>query len=87
MAQIKVTDEWMSDEAGKTGIIRLGDKEKLVGGHAVVIVSFDAANASIKFANSWGVGWGVNGFGWISGADAQRVLDAMWAIDVPSERP
>lgn len=87
LAEVNVTDEWMSDEAGKTGIIRLGDKETLIGGHAVVIVSFDAANASIKFANSWGVSWGVNGFGRISGADAQRVLDAMWAIDVPSAGP
>ena len=87
LAEVKVTDAWMSDEASKTGLIRLGDKEKLMGGHAVVIVGFDRGDSSIKFANSWGVSWGASGFGRMSAKDAQRTLTAMWAIDVPSRQP
>lgn len=87
LAEVKVTDAWMSDDAAKTGLIRLADKEKLMGGHAVVIVGFDPGDSSIKFANSWGVGWGANGFGRMSAKDAHRALAAMWAIDVPSREP
>jgi C1A family cysteine protease len=87
LAEVKVTDGWMSAESAKTGLIRLGDNEKQIGGHAVVIVGFDPADSSIKFANSWGVGWGANGFGRMSGKDAQRALVAMWAIDVPPLKP
>lgn len=87
LAEVKVTDGWMSAEAAKTGLIRLSDKEQLQGGHAVVIVGFDPADSSIKFANSWGVSWGANGFGRMSAKDAQRALIAMWAIDVPSGEP
>jgi TIR domain/Papain family cysteine protease len=87
VAEIKVTDAWMSDEAAKTGLIKLGVKETLMGGHAVVIVGFDLADSSIKFANSWGVGWGANGFGKMSVKDAQNALVAMWAIDVPPKEP
>jgi hypothetical protein len=32
----------------------------------VVIVGFDAADEAIKFANSWGVGCGTDGFGRMS---------------------
>ncbi len=87
VAEVEVTDGWMSSEASKTGIIRLGDKEKLLGRHAVVIVGFDAADSSVKFANSWGVSWGMNGFGRMSATDGQRALKSMWAIYVPSGGP
>lgn len=84
LAQVRVTDGWMSEESGKTGMIRLGSNESFLGAHAVVIVGFDPDDAAIKFANSWGVQWGNNGFGRISSKDAQKVLGEMWAIDVLS---
>lgn len=43
-----------------------------VGGHAVAACGFDDnkptpdGNGAVKFANSWGAGWGDNGFFWIS---------------------
>jgi hypothetical protein len=87
LAEINVTDAWMTSEATQTGLIKLGDKDKRLGGHAVVIVGFDLADSSIKFANSWGVSWGSNGFGTMSAKDAQSALKSMWAIDVPSGEP
>jgi len=87
LAEVKVTDAWMSVDAAKTGLIRLAEKERAMGGHAVVIVCFDPGDSSITFANSWGVRWGANGFGRMSAKDAQKALTAMWAIDVPSREP
>ncbi len=87
LAQIRLTDAWMSDEAATTGFIKLGDKENWIGLYAVVIVGFDPVDSTIKFANSWGVNWGANGFGRMAAKDAQRALTAMWAIDVPSREP
>jgi hypothetical protein len=37
-----------------------------VGGHAVVVVGYDDSKNAFKIINSWGQGWGDNGFGWIS---------------------
>jgi hypothetical protein len=85
LAEVEVTDGWMSNEAAKTGVIKLGDKEKILGRHAVVIVAFNPADSSITFANSWGVNWGTNGFGSLSAAGARQAVKAMWAIDVPPE--
>lgn len=87
LAEVKLTDAWMSDDAARTGLIRLADNESPMGRHAVVIVGFDPSDSSIKFANSWGVRWGANGFGRMSAQDAHRALPAMWAIDVPSREP
>ncbi len=83
VAAVKLTHSWMSTEAAQTGVIRLSDDEQPRGLHAVVIVAFDPAESSIKFANSWGVRWGANGFGSMAAQDAQRALEEMWAIDVP----
>jgi len=38
----------------------------VLGGHAVAIVGYDDSKQAFKIANSWGTGWGVNGYGWIS---------------------
>jgi C1A family cysteine protease len=38
----------------------------------VVIVGFDAADEAIKFANSWGVGCGTDGFGRMSTKVAEQ---------------
>jgi hypothetical protein len=39
-----------------------GDKE---GGHAMVVVGYDDNKNAFKIVNSWGSGWGENGFGWV----------------------
>ena len=37
--------------------------EKLLGGHAILLVGFDNHTQRFKFRNSWGTGWGQNGYG------------------------
>lgn len=36
------------------------------GGHALCIVGYDDSKQAVKIINSWGTGWGLNGYGWIS---------------------
>jgi C1A family cysteine protease len=33
--------------------------------HAVTICGYDDAKHAVKIMNSWGTGWGENGFSWI----------------------
>jgi hypothetical protein len=37
-----------------------------LGLHAIALVGYDDQKQAFKFSNSWGTGWGDNGFGWIS---------------------
>ena len=39
-----------------------GFGEKLIGGHCVVAVGYDATKRLFFIRNSWGTGWGVNGY-------------------------
>jgi quercetin dioxygenase-like cupin family protein len=36
------------------------------GAHAVCVIGYDDNKSALKFTNSWGTGWGINGYGWIS---------------------
>lgn len=46
-------------------------RDNLTGGHAVLAVGYDDdrkigdCKGAIKFKNSWGVGWGEDGYGWL----------------------
>ena len=39
--------------------------EQSVGGHALCFLGYDSVKQVFKFANSWGEGWGDNGFGYL----------------------
>jgi len=57
-------DAFMSDEVAKTGVAKIpkrGDSRE--GGHAVMAVGYDDANAQLLFRNSWGEEWGDKGYG------------------------
>lgn len=49
------------------GVIPMPDinNEDLLGGHAVLLVGYDDKTKVFKFQNSWGVGWGDKGYGYI----------------------
>jgi len=36
------------------------------GGHALCIVGYDDSKGAFYIINSWGQGWGINGYGWLS---------------------
>jgi len=63
---INVYDSFESDDVSKTGIVPLPDKdkEKCLGGHAILIVGFKEIDNKNYFIvrNSWGTEWGDNGY-------------------------
>ena len=67
-----VHEGWRS--VGKDGIIN--PSEKMIGGHAFAIVAYDADGFWIQ--NSWGTGWGKQGFGHIAYDDWLKNGDDVW---------
>ena len=82
------------EQAGKTGKIPFpSSKEKIEGGHAVVAVGYDdkmkiknrygkteTAGAFI-IRNSWGTGWGEEGYGWLPYAYVLKQLaEDFWSV-------
>jgi C1A family cysteine protease len=64
---ITVYDSFESDVATSTGNIPMPDvnRENVLGGHALLCVGYDDRTGEFIFRNSWGVGWGNNGYGTI----------------------
>jgi GNAT superfamily N-acetyltransferase len=64
LTSILITEEWFDAENGVIPAPRLDDV--IVGCHAVSFLGYDDSAREIKFLNSWGHGWGNNGFGTLS---------------------
>jgi len=47
------------------GYLPLPDKEEEIGGHSVILGGYSDPERVFRFANSWGVGWGDKGFGYM----------------------
>lgn len=53
-----------SEATTSTGLVRLPKgREKVEGGHAVLVVGYDDKRGCLIFRNSWGSGWGRRGYG------------------------
>lgn len=58
-----VYDSFESDEVARTGIMPASyNSGKVLGGHAVMCVGYDDAKGWVIVRNSWGSGWGDNGY-------------------------
>lgn len=58
-----VYDSFESSEVAKTGVVPMpGSNESVLGGHAVMCVGFDMPSQRFIVRNSWGTGWGMNGY-------------------------
>jgi C1A family cysteine protease len=51
-------------DVGSDGMIPLPSGAS-VGGHAMLFVGYDDTKNALLTLNSWGTGWGMNGFGWL----------------------
>jgi C1A family cysteine protease len=61
---INAYESLISPRVNKTGMVTMPNvsKERLLGGHCICMVGFNDANSTFMCANSWGSGWGYNGF-------------------------
>lgn len=52
-----------SPQVAQTGIVPMpSPSEQVVGGHAVMLIGYDDAVDRFRVRNSWGTGWGQNGY-------------------------
>ncbi|MGA7419528.1 MAG: C1 family peptidase, partial [Acidimicrobiales bacterium] len=58
-----VYESFEGPSVASTGIVPMpSPSEKVVGGHAVVLVGYDDAVDRFRVRNSWGAGWGQKGY-------------------------
>jgi len=64
---IAVYESFISPNSNKYGIIPIPNTktEKLLGGHAILLIGYDNNSKTFKFQNSWGTNWGDKGYGYI----------------------
>lgn len=64
---VSVYESFESEKVTRTGQVPMPKykREKLVGGHAILIVGYDETKKVFIFRNSWGKGWGDNGHGYL----------------------
>jgi C1A family cysteine protease len=63
---ISVYESFESDDASTTGVIPLPQtSEQLLGGHAICLAGYDDSTQHFTFRNSWGTGWGNEGYGYL----------------------
>lgn len=58
-----VYESFESQAVAASGVVPMpAPSEKVVGGHAVVLVGYDDVEDRFRVRNSWGTGWGQNGY-------------------------
>jgi C1A family cysteine protease len=58
-----VYESFEGNAIAKTGVMSMpGSSESLLGGHCVLCVGYDDTHETFICRNSWGTGWGVNGY-------------------------
>lgn len=78
-ATFKVTKQWYKAVAGI--IEEPSPNDSFEGNHGVRLVGYDDSNERLRFANSWGVEWGNQGFGSLSYSYFDRYFLEAWIIN------
>jgi C1A family cysteine protease len=78
---IAVYESFESDAAAKSGIIPMPNtaSEQLLGAHEVTVAGMDESSRRLLMANSWGTGWGLDGYFWLPYDYWQYVSDSWLA--------
>ena len=62
-AGISVYESFESQQVASDGVVPMpASGEQLLGGHAVLVVGYDDASQRFRVRNSWGTGWGQQGY-------------------------
>ena len=77
-AGVAVHESWF--EPDKYGVIHdPGPNARILGYHAILTVAYFDDQTFVKIKNSWGPGWGAEGFGYIDFEYFMRILHSCWA--------
>jgi hypothetical protein len=68
--------EWLEDMFWPASRGRVSCTGGVAGGHEIELSGIDTAAEEVVFPNSWGTGWGVNGYGRMSFEDLDARLRA-----------
>lgn len=84
---ISVYDSFMNATNGDVPMPK--KTEALLGGHAMLIVGYDQPAKHFIFRNSWGAGWGTQGYGTIPFAylENRHLGDDYWTIRADVAKP
>jgi C1A family cysteine protease len=78
---ITLYESFESDQTAKTGEVQMpGPYERAIGGHAVMAVGYDNTTKRFLVRNSWGTGWGKNGYFTIPYEYVLSLGDDFWTI-------
>jgi len=66
--------DWLTNmfDPAQDGTLRVNGS--LAGGHAYLLVGYDAPNNRFKMVNSWGGSWGLSGTAWIKYRDLDKLI-------------
>lgn len=53
------------DTPDRYGVLRVTSRARVVGGHEFLVMGCDVEKQRVRIANSWGRGWGENGYAWL----------------------
>lgn len=80
LAGVEVYSSWFKSAVTKSGVIPMpSGKDQLSGGHAICVMGYSDLNKVFKFKNSWGDGWGDDGYGYIKYDYIARFCSDAWS--------
>ncbi len=87
---IAVYPSMLTEDVAHNGLVPLpGSKEKPQGGHAILIMGYDAPSHLYKFLNSWGMNWGDKGYGYLpfDFLESQYLAQDLWTGTIVAPPP
>ena len=76
-----IYESFEDHRTARTGVARMPKKtEKMLGGHAVLAVGFDQKTKRLLCRNSWGTGWGMDGYFTMPFEYLKSLADDFWTI-------
>lgn len=78
---ISIYESFETNEVSKTGIVPIpGKDEILLGGHAIMGVGFNRKDKTVLCRNSWGKGWGMEGYFTLPFEYVEKLGSDFWTI-------
>lgn len=76
-----VYESFESERVEKTGKVNMPHKsEAALGGHAVMAVGYDQSKKRFLVRNSWGTGWGMNGYFTMPFKYLETLAEDFWTV-------